>query len=116
MQAGELNMRKTKAETAKAGRKDDAGKPRWDLLPDAAMASVVDVLTFGAGKYEPWGWKKVDQPFWRYLRAALGHVMAYKRGERFDRESGLPHLAHAVCCCLFLLELEAMAADPREDA
>ena len=31
------------------------------------------------------------------------HLQAWWSGERLDKESGLPHLAHAVCCLLFLM-------------
>jgi len=92
--------------TPPVGRKADDGKPRWDLLPWAATAQVVDVLTFGARKYEPENWRFVDGWRWRYYRAAVGHVAAWWLGERNDRESGLPHLAHAACCLLFLIELD----------
>lgn len=88
------------------GRKDDAGKPRFDLMPPFAWKAVIDVLTFGAGKYAPENWRKVEGWRWRYYRACLGHVWAWWTGERLDKDSGLPHLAHAVCCLLFLLELD----------
>lgn len=89
------------------GLKLDEGKTRYDLLPAASLEHVAQVLTFGAKKYAPDNWRKVDGWRWRYYRAALGHLLAWWRGEKLDQESGLPHLAHAACCVLFLLELES---------
>ncbi len=86
--------------------KHDAEKPRWDLLPVKGVALVVDVLTFGAKKYAPDGWRTVPEWRRRYYAAALRHMVAWWSGERHDPESGLPHLAHAGCCLLFLAELE----------
>ena len=94
------------------GRKDDDGKPRWDLLPFKALSSVVDVLTYGARKYGPGNWRKVPRARSRYLAAAFRHLVAACRGEACDRESGLPHLAHAACCLLFLIELEDGEHEP----
>jgi len=84
--------------------KHDAGKPRWDLLPFKATEAVVKVLTHGATKYKPHGWKDVAEPRQRYFAACLRHVVAWWGGETNDAESGLPHLAHAICCLMFLLE------------
>ncbi len=97
------------------GRKDDAGKPRYDLLPARALRAVAEVLDYGAKKYAPDNWRKVKGWRWRYTRAGLGHLFSYASGERCDAESGLPHLAHAACCVLFLLELEAGAAPNGND-
>jgi hypothetical protein len=94
----------TAAETQ--GRKDDGGKPRWDLLPFAALEDVARVLEFGARKYAPDNWRKVEGWRWRYTRAGFGHLAAFARGEKLDPESGLPHLAHAACCLLFILDLD----------
>lgn len=88
------------------GLKLDAGKTRLDLLPPVAIEQVGRVLTFGAAKYAPDNWRKVDGWRWRYAAAALRHMFAWLRGERLDQESGLPHLAHAGCCLLFLVELD----------
>lgn len=85
------------------GAKHDAGKPRWDLLPWDPVAEVVDVLTFGAEKYGADNWKHVDEPEDRYFAAAMRHLIAWKEGPPFDRDSGKHHLAHAVCCLLFLI-------------
>lgn len=88
------------------GLKTDAGKPRWDLIPPFALQDVAAVLEFGARKYAPDNWRKVEGARWRYLRAGIGHTFAVLRGERLDSESGLPHLAHAICSLMFVLELD----------
>jgi hypothetical protein len=86
------------------GVKYDNGKHRYDLLPFHALDEVVAVLTYGAEKYPPENWRMVGDFHSRYLAASLRHITAYARGEFDDRESGLAHLAHAICCLLFLLE------------
>lgn len=86
-----------------ASQKHDGGKDRWDLLPLGPVRSVVQVLTYGAKKYAPNAWRLVPDAKDRYFAAALRHLTAWRDGERLDEESGLPHLAHAACCVLFLL-------------
>lgn len=93
------------------GRKDDAGKARWDLIPQRAMSEVVDVLTFGANKYAPNNWQRVPERKSRYVAAMFRHVVAWLLGERNDPETDKHHLAHACCCILFLLS-EEVGFDP----
>lgn len=71
-----------------------------------AAKSVVAVLEHGRNKYSADGWRSVPEPRRRYFAAAFRHLIAWRRGEKIDPESGLPHLAHAICCAMFLLELE----------
>lgn len=85
------------------GRKFDGDKPDYSLLPFDAIKPVVQVLTVGAKKYEPDNWRRVKNANQRYVAAALRHVAAYQCGEINDDETGLPHIAHAVCCLLFIL-------------
>ena len=91
-----------------AGRKDDGVdgkhpvKDRWDLLPWAAVHAAVRVLTHGAGKYGDRNWEHVDPE--RYFAALHRHVYAWRMGESLDPETKLRHLAHALCCLMFLLE------------
>lgn len=87
------------------GLKLDTEKDRWDLLPIKAVRGIVQVLTFGARKYAPDNWKHVPDARRRYYAAALRHMAAWWEGEQVDQESGLPHLAHAGCCLLFLASL-----------
>jgi Domain of unknown function (DUF5664) len=88
------------------GAKYDGSKERWDLLPIGPTIEVVKVLTFGARKYADNNWQKVEHPRSRYFSAALRHLTAWFSGARADHESGLSHLAHAICCLLFCLWFE----------
>ena len=85
------------------GVKYDQHKDRWDLLPMREVREVIKVLTFGAQKYDDDNWKKVPDIDKRYFAAAMRHMVAYHEGKRYDEESGLNHLAHAMCCMLFML-------------
>ena len=87
-----------------AGRKDDAGKPTFRLVPPRALLEVARVLEFGSRKYDPENWRRVDGLQDRYLDAALRHINATQRDEDLDPETGLDHRAHAICCLLFMLE------------
>lgn len=86
-------------------RKDDSGKTRMDLLPFDALEEVAKVMTFGAKKYRPDGWKNVPDGVSRYEAALLRHLAAIKRGESHDAESGLSHVSHMACNALFLVHL-----------
>lgn len=82
-----------------SGDKFDAGKPRMDLLDPHAMTQLAAVLTFGAEKYSA-----INKS--RLIAAALRHLFAHLGGQDTDEETGLSHVAHAMCCCMFLLGLE----------
>ena len=86
------------------GRKYDGGKLEYGLLPPLALEETVKVLTFGAQKYERDNWQKVPDSKRRYFDAMQRHVWAWKQGEQIDEESGIHHLAHAMCCMMFLYE------------
>ena len=85
------------------GLKKDAGKPRFSLLPPGTLLEVVEVLTFGAQKYADDNWMHVGGARKRYYDALQRHVEAWWQGEVRDPETGRSHLAHAVCCALFLM-------------
>ncbi len=103
-------------------KKFDSGKPRPELIPPQAIHQVAKVLAYGAAKYSTRdedgnvvedgadNWHKGCAPaIPRYICAALRHINAYQRGEPTDDETGLAHLAHAVCCLLFAHELQDRA-------
>ena len=88
------------------GRKFDSEKPKLYLLPPKSIIEIGKVLTYGAEKYDAENWRKVDDLQNRYTSAALRHIFAHIDGEKLDEETGLSHLAHAMCCLLFKLEIE----------
>ena len=92
------------------GRKDDSNKPRYSLLPTGTINQVVQVLEYGASdKYEVDNWQKIPDARRRFYDAAMRHIDAWWSGEIIDLDkdgvkgSQLPHLAHAICCLLFLM-------------
>ncbi len=87
------------------GTKYDSDKSRMELLDPYAMEQLAKVLTFGAKKYAAHNWRKGISKS-RLIAAALRHIFAYLGGTDKDEETGLSHIAHAMCCCMFLLGLE----------
>lgn len=85
------------------GTKYDQDKLRYDLLPVEPIKQIVGVLTLGAKKYEDNNWQKVEPYRNRYYSACLRHIEAWRIGEIKDPETKIHHLAHAVCCLLFIL-------------
>lgn len=79
--------------TGKDDRAD--GKLRWDLLPLTEIEDIVEVYTVGSKKYADNSWQDIPDGFNRYLGALHRHLVAYVKGERYDKE-GFMHLA-AVC-------------------
>lgn len=100
------------------GNKLDAGKPQWWLFAPLwkPLEQVVRVLEHGVVKYSVHNWQCVKDPdgthpIHRYSDAVQRHAIDYQEGKRFDKDSGLPVLAHLVCDALFLLwfDLEAQS-------
>ena len=95
------------APTPAVGVKHDSGKAPLSLLGmvTRALADVARVQAFGAKKYpSPDNWKHIPDGARRYRDAALRHLFADIRGEVFDPETGLSHLAHAACNLLIAAE------------
>ena len=97
------------------GIKYDSEKPKMNLLPPKAIVEVAKVLTFGAEKYDAENWRKLDDLQNRYTAGALRHIFAHMDGEKLDPETGLSHMAHALCCLLFKLEIELENAKIEEE-
>lgn len=83
-------------------KKHDAGKLPWSLLPLDALEGIVEVLTYGAKKYAPDSWKTVPNAVRRYTDAMRRHQVSIDAGEKYDPESGLPHIFHIACNAMFL--------------
>jgi len=106
----------TETETSdNVGIKNSAGKDRWDLVPWEELEQVVKVFTHSTKKYEPDNWKTVPNAENEYFAALQRHIASWRKGEQLDKESGINHLAHAICCLLFLMWFDArMSNNPRQ--
>lgn len=86
----------------KQGIKHDLGKPDLSYISLTLLEEVAKVREFGAKKYARNNWLKGFK-YTRSIAAALRHIMAFNTGENLDSESGLSHVAHAICCLEHLL-------------
>ena len=86
--------------------------PRWSLLLWVQLAAVVGVLEHWERKSPAGGWQRAPGARTRYFDEALQRLVAWHSGERADAESGLSHLAHAICCLLFLAWFDDQAVAP----
>ncbi len=87
------------------GARFSSKKPRFDLIPPSPLRELAMIYTYGCQKYEAENWSK-GMP-WREVIASLErHINYWKRGETYDSESGLHHLAHLVWNAFTLFEYE----------
>jgi len=113
------------------GRKDDAGKADYSLLTDLQTLAlftgeglspvaqrllagvepddVIKALEHGVTKYGRDNWRFVSDPVNRYRAARGRHLAKHHRGEVIDQDSGATHAACAMCCELFLIELDPVS-------
>jgi len=89
--------------TKNEGLRFNEGKTRYDLVPAFAQEQYAKVLTKGAEKYTERNWE--NGMAWSKVIASLErHLQAIKKGEDFDKETGLLHSAHVMCNASFLTE------------
>lgn len=99
---GELEMDERKgigdvnSDAKGSGARYNDGKADISLIPLCTLEDEARVWMYGKQKYAAWNWAKGMD--WSVpLACAMRHIAAWQRGEELDAESGLPHLAHAMC-------------------
>jgi len=75
--------------------KADEGKNRLDLIEPDFILGLGEALTFGAKKYSDKGWKNIENKHDSNYASLMRHIMAWRKGEKKDPESGLNPLLHA---------------------
>lgn len=96
-----------KAVVSSTFMKFDNEKPRMALVPVSLGVAAANALTYGAKKYKPNNWRKIDNVE-QYVSALTRHIDAWREGEDNDPESGLCHLDHAAANLCFLIELKKL--------
>lgn len=94
------------------GRKDDGGKFQWALLMNGlalALRGVLAVLMFGAKKYAPDSWQRVENGPVRYKDALYRHLSEMELHGFYarDEETGLYHAYHVACNAMFMAHFAA---------
>lgn len=89
-----------------SGLRFNEGKLPYHLLSTEAVEEVVKVLQFGATKYAERNWEKGLKWDSGVASSLQRHLAAWKRGEDFDGETGLHHMAHIMCNAMFILHYQ----------
>ena len=94
--------------------KDIEGKYDPTYLFRSAKIAVHHVREYGSKKYVNRDtWVKTDKK--EYIKAAERHLDSINDGEEFAKDSGLPHLWHALCDIMFAIESEKIKMKKEED-
>jgi hypothetical protein len=83
---------------------NDKGKAPLAMLPWAGIEEVALVQAYGNEKYGDFYNFRKGMEVCRHLSCAIRHISKYLTGEATDPESGRPHLAHAACRILYVLQ------------
>lgn len=83
----------------------DTGKPVVADITYSLLEAIGTVLKRAqdSGKYPRYNWKEGGE-ITRFAASAIRHVFKYLDGVEKDEETGLPHLWHAACNLMFLIE------------
>lgn len=92
----------------------DKGKPRIDLVPIDPIIFVARVFEYGVEKYEENSWRDHPVDSKRVYSSIMRHMFAWHLGEEIDRESGLPHLDHAMAQIMILIQNEEDGRNTKE--
>ena len=83
------------------GNRFNAGKLKWSLVSWRALEPLVQVLMFGAKKYDPHNWKR-GLKYTEVTESLQRHLNSFIEGEDYDKESKLSHVGHILCNAMFL--------------
>lgn len=75
-------------------------KVQWSLIHYKSIESLPKVLEFGSIKYSRDNWK-IGLDLNEIIDSMSRHLHALIDGEVNDPESGLPHVGHIMCNCMF---------------
>ena len=84
-----------------SGDRFNNGKLKWSLVSWKALEPMVEVLMFGAKKYDSWNWAK-GLKYTEICESLQRHLNAFIQGEDDDQESKLSHVGHILCNAMFL--------------
>jgi len=96
-----------KLDTTLKSKRYNEGKPKLEYILNypTVLEAFARVMELGAAKYGDNNWKLGNSPDEQYLNSAMRHIIAFKKGEIYDDDSGCPHIAHAIWNLCTLMQL-----------
>lgn len=82
-------------------------KPGAYYTPDIPHLEYSMAHMQGAFKYGPFNWRDDPVSISTYYEAAGRHMALFKAGQRNASDTGIHHLAHAMCCLSIIIDAEA---------
>lgn len=92
------------------GARFNNNKLKWSLVSWKALEPLVQVLMFGAEKYDDHNWKK-GLKYTETCESLQRHLNSFIEGEDNDKESKLSHVGHILCNAMFLSYMSMFRKD-----
>jgi hypothetical protein len=92
------------------GRRFNNNKLKWSLVSWRALEPLVQVLMFGAEKYDDHNWKK-GLKYTETCESLQRHLNSFLEGEDNDKESKISHVGHILCNAMFLSYMSMFRKD-----
>jgi hypothetical protein len=92
------------------GRRFNNNKLKWSLVSWRALEPLVQVLMFGAEKYDDHNWKK-GLKYTETCESLQRHINSFLEGEDNDKESKISHVGHILCNAMFLSYMSMFRKD-----
>ncbi len=89
------------------GLRYNAGKPRPALISPWAAEGLAKVLLVGSQKYALWNWAK-GLSWVETIDSLERHLIAFKKGEEIDPDTGLPHIDLLMANAMFLSHFQKL--------
>jgi hypothetical protein len=96
----------SKKKIVKGGRKDDAGKMDYSLIPLVALDAEAQAFMVGL-KYGRYNYCEGMEAH-RVFRALIGHAYKWFNGEENDSTDGQSHLGSVRACAAMLLRMQEL--------
>jgi mannose/cellobiose epimerase-like protein (N-acyl-D-glucosamine 2-epimerase family) len=87
---------------SKEGIKFDENKAKFFPVYWPAVEEMSRALLLGIDKYGFKNYSNLSE--FRLTDAIMRHYVAHMNGEYYDKESGLPHMAHIMAGCMMVME------------
>jgi len=101
------------ADNAK-GTRHNTGKPRPSMVPPSFYIEMIKVMEAGAKKYSARNWQK-GLEFSSVLDSLERHLIDFKNGVDYDKETGCHQMAHIAINAMFVFWYQSQEMKKLDD-